>query len=498
MKDKRSFIGKHFGRYKVTAIIACGYSGCVYLAQHDMLTKRVVAIKVMHTTHLHSPQEQGRFFREAEILVTLSHPHILDIYDLGIDEDEGLPYLVMEYASNGSLRDLLDRQPQHLLPVAQSLSIITQVGEALHYAHQNRVIHRDLKPENILFNVKGEALLTDFSIAIVQNTTSIENAIDVMGTPAYMAPEQFDGRVSRRSDLYSLGCISYELLTGRKPFQAHNTGMLMHMHKYENPIPLTKFNPLIPVPIEQAVLKAMAKRRINRYANVSHYIQALHASSISHASDTTIPDLSQMNKWHWLAEGIQLRKLQRYKAALEADEQAILLDFNFAPAHNNKGNSLYHLKQFEAALLAYEQAIVLDPNFALPYHNKAKILEIFKRYEEALAFHEQAIRLDPKYAATHYGKGVVLYHIMRYREALAACEQASRLDPYFALAYHGMGIILIQLGRYPEALDAYESAIQIDANQRSFHYNRGNVLQKLGRIEEAQQAYERGNQLEKY
>jgi serine/threonine protein kinase len=200
MKDKRSFIGKHFGRYQVTAIIACGYSGCVYLAQHDMLTKRVVAIKVMHTAHLHSPQEQGRFFREAEILSTLSHPHILDIYDLGIDEDEGLPYLVMEYASNGSLRDLLDRQPQHLLPVAQSLSIITQVGEALLYAHQIGIVHRDLKPENILFNAKDEAMLTDFSIAIVQNTTSIQNAIDVMGTPPYMAPEQFDGRATRRSD----------------------------------------------------------------------------------------------------------------------------------------------------------------------------------------------------------------------------------------------------------------------------------------------------------
>jgi serine/threonine protein kinase len=498
MKNRSTFIGKHFGRYQVTAIIACGASGCVYLARHDMLTNRIVAIKVMHTAHLHSPQEQDRFFREAQILVTLSHPHILDIYDLGIDEDEGLPYLVMEYASNGSLRDLLDRQPQHLLPVAQSLSIITQVGEALHYAHQNGIVHRDLKPENILFNAKDEALLTDFSIAIVQNTTSIENAIDIMGTPPYMAPEQFDGRVSRRSDQYSLGCISYELFTGRKPFQAHNTGILMHMHKYENPIPLTKFNPLVPVTIEQAVLKAMAKRRINRYANVSHYIQALHTSSFSHASDTTIPDLSQMNKWQWLSEGIQLRKLQRYEAALEADEQALLLDFNFSPAHNNKGNSLYYLKRYEAAIVAYEQAIALDPNFALPYNNKANTLLDFKRYKEALSVFEQAIRLDPNYATAYYGKSYTLFNLMRYREALAACEQAIRLDPNFALAYHGMAILLIQFGRYPEALDALESAIQIDANQPVFHYIRGNILQKLGRIAEARQAYERGNQLEKH
>jgi serine/threonine protein kinase len=497
MKDRSTFIGKHFGRYQVTAKIACGYSGCVYLAQHDMLSKRVAAIKVMHSAHLYSPQERDRFVQEAEYLVILKHPHILLIYDFGIDEDEGLPYLVMEYAPKGSLRDLLDRQTQQPLPVAQSLSIIEQAGEALQYAHQMGIVHRDLKPENILFNAQGEVLLTDFSIAIVQNTTSIENAIDVMGTPPYMAPEQFDGRVSRRSDQYSLGCISYELFTGRKPFQAPNTGMLMHKHKYENPIPLTQLNSLIPITIEQAVLKAMAKRRINRYTNVSQFIKALRSSAFSHASDTTLPNLSQMDKWQWLAEGIQLRKLQRYEAALEADEQALLLDHNFSLAYNNKGNSLYDLKRYEAALEAYEQAIALDPYFALSYNNKGQTLLELKRYKEALPAFEKAIHLDPTYAAAYYGKSRALFKLMRYREALAACEQAIRLDPNFALAYHGMGILLIQFGRYPEALDSLETAIQIDAQQPTFHYMRGNILQRLGRIVEAQQAYAKGNQFEK-
>ena len=120
MKDRSTLIGKHFGRYQVKAKIACGASGCVYLAQHDILSKRMAALKVMHSSHLHSPQEEDRFFKEAEILASLSHPHILLIYDFGIDEDEGLPYLVMEYAPNGSLRDLLNSDPQHLIPMAQS------------------------------------------------------------------------------------------------------------------------------------------------------------------------------------------------------------------------------------------------------------------------------------------------------------------------------------------------------------------------------------------
>ena len=123
-----------------------------------MLTKRIAAIKVMHSAHLHSPQERDRFLQEADFLIILKHPHILLIYDFGIDEDEGLPFLVMEYAPNGSLRDLLDRQTQQPLPLSQSLSIIEQVGEALQFAHQLGIVHRDLKPENILFNAQGKVL----------------------------------------------------------------------------------------------------------------------------------------------------------------------------------------------------------------------------------------------------------------------------------------------------------------------------------------------------
>ena len=311
-----------------------------------------------------------------------------------------------------------------------------------------------------------------------------------MGTPPYMAPEQFDGHVSRRSDQYALGCISYELFTGRQPFQAHDTGILIQKHKYENPIPLRNRNAQIPKHIEQAVLKAMAKSLYDRHENISQYINALQSSSSSHASDTTVPGVSQMDKWQWLAEGFQLRKLQRYEAALEADKQALLLDSNFALAYNNIGISLYKLKRYEAALEAYEQALALDPHFAVTYKNKAQTLFELKRYKEALSAFEKAILLEPAYAAAYYGQSCALFKLHRYKEALTACEHAIRLDPKFALAYHGMGVLLIQFGRYHEALEAVETAIHIDAQQSAVHYIRGNILRKLGRIAEAQLAYE--------
>ncbi|MGZ3616580.1 MAG: protein kinase domain-containing protein [Ktedonobacteraceae bacterium] len=495
MKNDSISIGKHFGKYQVKAKIACGASGCVYLAQHEILAKRIAAIKVMHSSQLHSPKEVDRFRREAEFLAMLSHPHILFIYDFDIDEDEGRPYLVMEYAPNGSLRDVLNRDPQHLLPMAQSLAIVTQIGEALFYAHQKHIVHRDVKPENILFNAKGEALLSDFSIAIEQNITHMEQENDVIGTPSYMAPEQFDGHASRQSDQYALGCISYELLTGRRPFQAHTTDMLIQKHKYEHPTPPTQLNPLIPIHIEKAVLKAMAKSLYNRFENVSQFITALQSPSTSYASDTTVPNLSQMDKWQWLEEGAKLRKLQRYEAALEADEQALLLDSNFAQAYNNKGISLHNLKRYEAALEAYEHAIALDPHLAVAYNNKAKALFRLERFNEALSAFEKAILLDPTYAEAYYGKSRVLSKLTLYGEALASCKYAIRFDPKFASAYHGMAVLLIQFGQYSEALNAIETAIQIDAQQAIFHYMRGNILQRLGRTVEAQQAYEKGYQL---
>ncbi len=497
MRDSSAFIGKHLGSYQVTTKIACGSFGCVYLARHTLLTNRTAAIKVIHTKRFYSNEELENFRREAEILVMLDHPHILRIYDFGIDEDEGLPFLVMEYAPNGSLRNLLKRHAQHRLPLAQALLIIKQVGEALFYAHQQNIVHRDLKPENILLNLKGEALLADFSIAIIQNTTNNQNQLDVIGTPPYMAPEQFDGRVTRRSDQYSLGCLSYELLTGHKPFLAIDLGTMRYKHKHEKPVPPTQLNPLLPLHIEQAVLKTMEKRRLNRFSNVSFFILALDGPSFPQLHPPSVSGLSQMNKWQWLAKGIQLRKLQRYEAAIEADDQAILLDFNFALAHNNRGVSLYYLKRHREALAAYEQAILLDPYFALPYHNRATILFDLGNYEEALVDYEQAIYHNQRYVTAYYGKGNVLYHLERYREALAAYEYAMHLDPKFALPYYGMGNTLFQLGLYLEALDAYESAIQIDIIQAKFYLGKGKVLQQLSRIEEAQLAFERWEKIDR-
>jgi serine/threonine protein kinase len=248
-------IEQYIGNYRITATLGEGACGHVFLGTHVFLPNRLVAIKVMNATPVNSFEELERFRREAQFLDWLKHPHILPVIDVGVCEDYS--YLVTEYASNGSLKDLLDQQPHRLLSEEKALRILSQIGQALHYAHQNGVVHRDLKPANILFNAQGDALLADFGIAMLLSRACTEQA-EVAGTPAYMAPEQFEQVVSQKSDQYALGCIAYELLTGQQPFSARNLYSLVLKQMHEQPLPLTYHNPCISPHINQAVLKAMA------------------------------------------------------------------------------------------------------------------------------------------------------------------------------------------------------------------------------------------------
>jgi serine/threonine protein kinase len=280
MEDRENYVGKNIGNYRIVAFIGSGGFGSVYQGEHAILRERIVAIKILHT-HLSSQEQRTNFLQEARLLGHLQHPHILQIFDAGIDT--GLPYLVTEYAPHGSLRDLLNRNAHTILPVDVSLTILSQVGEALSYAHQQHIIHRDLKPENILFNANDGALLADFGIATTLSTSSVKYS-SVMGTPAYMAPEQFQGTLSQQGDQYALGCIAYELFTGHMPFSAPDFFAMGFKHLTDNPVAPTQLNPALPMYIEQAILKAMAKQRGDRYADVRTFLAALQGPTLSQRS----------------------------------------------------------------------------------------------------------------------------------------------------------------------------------------------------------------------
>jgi len=273
-----NFIGLDIADYQVVEEISRGLNSRVFLAHRKKFTDELAAIKILNPTWWEGPEP---FLQEVRIMKALHHPHILAILDFGLLPENissySLPYIVTEYASNGTLQDRIKRLAPSLLSLQDSVEILYQVGQAVDYIHQRTIVHRDIKPSNILFNASNDALLGDFGIATIDPSKN-EDAVHVstLGTPLYMSPEQINGlRVSPKSDQYSLGCVAYELFTGQLPFAGPDYVLIAMGHLMEKPTPPRQLNPSIPIHIEQAILQALAKNPDDRHVDVLTFVRAL-------------------------------------------------------------------------------------------------------------------------------------------------------------------------------------------------------------------------------
>ncbi|MEW6717244.1 MAG: protein kinase [Chloroflexota bacterium] len=260
-------------RYLVTSEIGRGGMATVFRA-HDPRFDRDVAIKVLPKEFLHDPQFRERFEREAKTIALLEHPAIVPVYDFG--EFEGQPYLVMRLMEGGSLTDRLKEEP---LTLGEALEILDNIGNALDAAHKKGIIHRDLKPGNILFDQYGEAYLSDFGIARMTESDATLTGSKIIGTPAYMSPEQVDARkdLDGRADIYSLGVLLYQMLTSKLPFHADTAARVMMMHLLE-PVPdVSTTVPTLPKGCDAVIFRAMAKNRDERYSTSAELIADLRA-----------------------------------------------------------------------------------------------------------------------------------------------------------------------------------------------------------------------------
>jgi len=241
----------------------------------DPRFRREVAIKLLPKEFLHSKQLKARFERESQTIAALEHHAIVPVYDSGTHDNQ--PYLVMRYMGGGSLAARLDRGP---LSVLDAANLLFRIGSALDFAHSQGVIHRDLKPANVLFDRFGESFLSDFGIAMLEEATlSITRTGSVIGTPAYMSPEQVqgDGKLDSSSDIYSLGIILFEMLTGKQPYQADTPTKLMMKHVLD-PVPrIRDFDPRLPEGADAVVGRAMAKDRQERFATAGELAEATRA-----------------------------------------------------------------------------------------------------------------------------------------------------------------------------------------------------------------------------
>jgi serine/threonine protein kinase len=261
--------------------------GAVYLAQQSR-PRRTVAVKVLiHSSIINTVSHRDflmRFRREADAIAALDHVNIMPIYEYG--EQEQVAYLVMPHITGGSLRDVFPKR--HILPLAETLSIIEQTASALDYAHAHGIIHRDIKPGNMLFHSDGRLLLTDFGLVKVLHETTatdretsglVTNTGMIIGTPQYFSPEQAAGiPVDRYTDIYSLGIVLFQMLGGHVPFTGGTVFAIALKHMQMEPPSLIQLNPTLPRTVEAVVTRALAKKPEHRYASAGQLAQALRAA----------------------------------------------------------------------------------------------------------------------------------------------------------------------------------------------------------------------------
>jgi protein kinase-like protein len=260
------------GRYEIKAELGRGGMATVYRGW-DPLFEREVAVKVLPPELLHAdPQFKLRFEREAKIIASLEHPSIVPVYDVG--EDNGQPYFVMRYMNGGSLSERIKAK---VMTVDEAVKILGQLAPGMDEAHSKGIVHRDLKPSNILFDSKGVPYISDFGIAkLSQAQSGNMTGSAIIGTPAYMAPEQAQGTgVDGRTDIYAVGIILFEMLTGKQPYEA-DTPMAVAFKHITDPVPqILASNPNLPGDVENVIQMAMAKNKEDRFATAGDLVDSL-------------------------------------------------------------------------------------------------------------------------------------------------------------------------------------------------------------------------------
>lgn len=259
---------ERFGRYKVLGEIGEGAMGVVYLARDDVIGRGVAVKTLVMRSGLSGEDEaevKERFRREAKAAGVLQHPNIVVIYDVG--EERGAPFIAMEHLKGATLIEIIEESPS---PVPRAIHIVTQLLSALSYAHGHGVVHRDIKPDNVFLLPDGTVKVVDFGIAHIASATNLTVSGQVLGTPRYMSPEQVKGEVvGFQSDIFSVGILLYEILTGRPAFDGNSPTSVMYKVVHEQPPPPREFNLAVPHELEAVISRATAKVPSERYSSAS-------------------------------------------------------------------------------------------------------------------------------------------------------------------------------------------------------------------------------------
>ncbi len=509
--------GENVGPYRIIEQLGSGGMATVFKAYHASLD-RYVAIKVLHPAFKQDPQFFERFKREARIVANLEHPNIIPVYDF--NEHHGEPYLVMRFIEGDTLKAKMSHEP---MPRAQILRLMRPVCQALAYAHQQGVLHRDIKPSNIMLTSSDSVFLTDFGLArMVQAGESTLSQDMMVGTPQYISPEQAQGlkELDGRTDIYSLGVVLYEMLTGRVPFSADTPFATIHDHIY-TPLPLpSDINPKIEPAVERLLLKALAKNPADRFATVTDLLNALEntlGAPIPAAAPAPVPAKKGVPWWVWAGSaalillvvaglvvgGLLLRARRNAPPASRLPaEQAELPPANSdappqpappaetapdqpgAPSAEElarQASQAVRNQNMAEAVGLYQQAIAADPHYLPAYFGLSLAQRAQGQHEASMAALQQAVDNNPTQAAAwaRLGEGQLFFE-RNPAAALDSLAKAAELEPDNATLVAGQAIALTQLNRPAEAKAAIDRALALEPDSPEAHLANAYYLKQQG------------------
>jgi len=464
--------GTKLGQYELKHLLGKGGMGAVYQAYQPSLG-RDVAIKVLTSDFLEDESFIQRFTQEAKISASLEHPNIITVHDYGVEN--GMSYVVMRLLTGGTLEDKITQKGK--FSPKEALRLLTPLADALEYAHQKGVLHRDIKPSNIMFDEQNRPYLVDFGLAKLANQNlSLTASGFMIGTPNYMSPEQWKGEtLSPASDQYAFATMTYEILTGKMPFDADSTYALMHKHLHETPSDTTP-NVRLSKSIYTVILRGMAKNPDERYPSIKAFMKALisavesggainegqFAPSLKQAtiSQPTVPFIIPQKKFLnrlWLRLGIVIFGVTIIGVIIWVIGQtSTIVDQNeLLPTRvildNNTPTPLPSATP-EHPVLA---------NVTLASARRAFESE---NYRLALNFYTRVIEENPNIALLHYERALTYYNLGRRNNALDDTDIAIELNPNLAEVYLLRARVYGDDRKFDKALDNLNHYLALEAS----------------------------------
>ena len=504
-------------KYRISGEIGRGGMGVVFKAE-DTKLKRPVALKLLPIELSHFPEAKERFIREAQAAAALDHPNICTVHE--VEEQDGQMYIAMAYIDGTSLKQKIAQEP---LRIAEALEIASQIAEGLGEAHSKGIVHRDIKPANIMLTAKGQAKIMDFGLARLECAADLTRPAAVMGTISYMSPEQALGKkVDHRTDIWSFGCLLYEMLAGQGPFQGGHEQAILQAIVHGNPQPITALRHDIPIGLDKILERCLKKNPLDRYPDAAALIgdlKSVNLTEIASLPTVAVPkvapsiavlpftNMSPEKDQEYFAEGIAeelitalahvqgLRVVARTSAfalkSMNLDIREIGRVLSVKAVLEGSVRKAGNRLRVTAQLINVEDGFHLWSEkydremadiFAIQDEISAAIVESLKvtlKVGEKTALKRRSTD-DPE-AYNLYLKG--LYFSARpspesYRRALDSFQAAIAKDPNFALAYAGMASIFGGLGAmslappaemWPKAKAAFQKALSLDENLAEAH-----------------------------